>query len=343
MQSNRTGALPGSVARDSPRVYTLRMRSNLVFAAVVVWAGCVFNIGGCQCINDDTFEKLKDGGFDEPDAGPPPAVFPLKAGDVLTIPQFGGRVDVCAAGGSEGDCDRNVKASYELKAVEINDANRWEITADVLYEGLVERVDAAAISRLAIENGADFAAITTATPVTALGALFTTDQAPRLDAQYRPNNFPFFQAENDIDDGDEGEVFAAAAAEFTEAILGLDPAAQIETQVSVGKLEAFFKDELNGPTSVHKLLVEVHPMGFVCGWDEALVPFVDDVSTPRNQSVFNGFKNPPLTAAFFQPNLIRDGVTYQCSCFNATCRAGTGSGATCLNPSDPQAPAGPCP
>ncbi len=312
------------------------MRTNVVFAAGLL---ATITVGGCQCINDDNFSQLKDAGFDEPDAGPPPPVFPLKAGDVLTIPQFGGRVDVCEGGGQTGDCDRNVKASYQLTDVVLNADNRWEITADVLYEGLVDKVPASALSRLAIENGADFAAITKDTPVTALGAVFTTDQAPRLDAEFRPNNFPFFQGENDIDDSDEGEVFAEAAAEFTAAILAIDDIAEVETQVAVGKLEAFFKDDLNGPASVHKLLVEVHPMGFVCGWDEILVPFVDDVSTPRNQSSFNGFKNPPLTAAFFQPNLIRDGVTYQCSCFSSTCRS---SANLCLDPTNPDAPPGDC-
>ncbi|MDP2339717.1 MAG: hypothetical protein Q8O67_02065 [Deltaproteobacteria bacterium] len=317
------------------------MRTNVVLAACLL---ATVAVGGCQCINDDNFQQLKDAGFPEVDAGPPPPLFPLKPGDVLTIPQFGGRVDVCngpgcACGGQSGDCDRNVKATYEIKAVQLNDENRWEITADVLYEGLVDNIPPAALSRLAIENGADFGAISSASPVVARDAIFTTDQAPRLDNQYVANNFPFFQGENDLNDGDEGEVFAAAAAEFTEAILAIDEQAEVETQVSVGKLEAYFKDELNGPASVHKLLVEVHPMGFVCGWDEILVPFVDDVSTPRNQSVFNGFKNPPLTAAFFQPNLIRDGVTYQCSCFNATCRNGT----TCLDPTDPDAPPGACP
>lgn len=90
---------------------------------------------------------------------------------------------------------------------------------------------------------------------------------------------------------------------------------------------------------IHKLIVEVHPMGFVCGWDDALVPFVDDTATPRNPSVFNGFKSPPLSAAFFQPNLICDGLTYQYFCFNATCRSGT----TCLDPTAPNAAPSTCP
>ena len=317
----------------------LGMRTNVAFVAgLLATGGFIFNVGGCQCINDDNFSKLTDAGFDEPDAGPPPPVFPLKAGDVLTTPAVGGRVNSCEAGGTNGDCDRVVKATYEIKAVELNNDNRWEITADVLYEGLVDRIPASALSRLALENAADFAEITQASPVTALDAVFTTDRAPRLDAEYRANNFPFFQGENDINDGDEGEVFEAAAAEFRAAILGIDEDAEVETQVSVGKLEAFFKDDLNGPVSVHKLLVEVHPMGFVCGWDEILVPYVDDVSTPRNQSVFN-VENPPLTATFIPPTLFRDGVTYQCSCFNATCR----SGANCLDPTDPDAAPGPCP
>lgn len=307
------------------------MRTNVLLAAGLLLS---FAVSGCQCINDDNFTKLKDAGFDPPDAGPPPPVFPLKVGDVLTIPQFGARTNVCEGGGEAGDCDRNIKATYSLKQVEIDDANRWGITADVIYQGLAEKIPAAAMSRLVLENAADFGAITIATAVSARDAEFTTDQAPVIGAGYRANNFPFFQASNEIDDGDNGEVFAEGAVAFTESIEGVDVDANIETQVSVGKFEAYYRDDLDGEVTLHKLQVQIHPMGFVCGWDEALIPFVDG-TTARQQSAFQGIDNPPLTASFFQPNLVRDGVTYQCSCFSRTCS----NAGQCLDATDPDAPA----
>jgi hypothetical protein len=306
------------------------MRTNLVLSAGLL---AMFSVSGCQCVLDENFQQLRDAGFEEPDAGPPPPVFPLKAGDVLTIPQFGARTNVCEGGGQAGDCDRNVKATYQITDVALDDAQRWGITADVIYEGLAEKIPAAAMSRLALSNGADFQGITIATAVTARDVAFTTDGAPGLSAEdYRPNNFPFFQAANDINDGDNGEVFAEGAQAFTERIVAIDDAAEIETQVSVGKMEAYFRDDVGGEVSLHKLLTSFHPMGFVCGWDEILIPFVEG-ETARSQSSFQGIENPPLTASFFQPNLVRDGVTYQCSCFSRTCRAGT----NCLDPTDPDA------
>jgi hypothetical protein len=193
---------------------------------------------------------------------------------------------------------------------------------------------------LVLENAADFGAITIATAVSARDAEFTTDQAPVIGAGFRANNFPFFQASNEIDDGDNGEVFAEGAVAFTESIEGVDEEANIETQVSVGKFEAYYRDDLEGEVTLHKLQVQVHPMGFICGWDEALIPFVDG-TTAREQSAFQGIDNPPLTASFFQPNLVRkndDGidVTYQCSCFSRTCRSNAGE---CLDATDPDAPA----
>jgi hypothetical protein len=131
--------------------------------------------------------------------------------------------------------------------------------------------------------------------------------------------------------------FASAALEFEDAISAIDASAAVAADQQNGRFEAFFRDDIGGEVALHKLIVQVHPMGFVCGWDEALVPFVDNV-TARNEATFTG-TTATLTAAFFQPNLTRAGVTYQCSCFERVCRS---SFATCLNPTDPSAP-GPCP
>lgn len=305
------------------------MRTNVLLAAGLSLS---FAVSGCQCINDDNLTRKDDAGFDEPDAGPPPPIFPLKEGDTLTIPQFGARTDVCEGGGEAGDCDRNIKATYTVKQTSIDENNRWTIKADVIYQGLAEKIPASAMSRLAIENAADFGAITIATAVSARDADFTTDQAPLLGSDYNANNFPFFQASNEIDDGDNGEVFNEGAAEFTDAIKAIDADAEIEAQVAVGKFEAYFRDDLGGDVTLHKLSVQIHPMGFVCGWDESLVAFVDG-TTARSEASFQGV-NKPLTASFFQPNLVRDGVTYQCSCFARTCRANDG---TCLDATDPDA------
>lgn len=303
---------------------------------VLLTAGLLLSlaVSGCQCINDDNFTKLKDAGFDEPDAGPPPPIFPLKAGDVLTYPVVGGRTATCDGGGEAGNCDRVIKATYIIKDVAIDDDNRWDVTADVLYEGQAEVIPAAALARLALENAADFAAVTRANSVAAEDAAFTTDQAPVLTNDYRANNFPFFQASNEIDDGDNGEVFEQGAAEFEASVEAVDADAEVETQVAVGKLEAYFKDNVGGEVSLHKLLVEIHPMGFICGWDEILIPFVEG-TTARSQASFNGVNNPPLTASFIQPTLLRDNVTYQCSCFARTCR--NAASGTCLDPTDPDA------
>jgi hypothetical protein len=313
------------------------MRRNVILFAALSTG---FAVAGCDClvIDDNNFTQLRDAGFPPTDAGPPPPVFPLKAGDQLTIPQFGGRVDTCDGGGTEGACDRNVKADFLIVDVKRNASQRWEITADVVYTGLVDTIPATALTRLALENAAEFGSINVSSSVSARSAVFTTDVPAGLEpAAFGPNNFPFFQGENDLNDGDDGSVFNEAAAEFTDAIRGLDPQAEVETQLGAGKFEAFFKDELSGPVSLHKLAVQVHPMGFVCGWDEALIPYSEGMT--RGQSSFQNVANPPLTASFFQPRLTRDSVTYQCSCFSLTCRNGT----QCLDPTDPDAPPGECP
>jgi hypothetical protein len=302
------------------------------------WLSAAFlgsvSVAGCQCIDDTNLNLRPDAGVEEEDDPPPPPVFPLKAGDRLVLNPIGGRTDEDANGGS----DFAIKVTWEIDAVRLNDDNRWEVTADALYElAGTPAIPATALSRLALENAADFAEIERA-PITAQGARFFTDRAPALDSSYTPNHFPFFQGSLDANDGDDGAVFDEAAADFQEAILALDAEAQVDTQVAVGRFEAFFRDDLNGPPMLHKIRADVHPFGFMCGWDEILIPFADGMQ--RSQAPFTAAGTPPLAAINFGiPQLTRDGVTYNCSCFSRTCSAQ----GQCLNPADPGAEPGPCP
>jgi hypothetical protein len=295
-------------------------------------------VSGCQCINDDNFTNIPD----VPDAGPDeevvPPVFPLKAGDKLTFQPIGGRTNDDANGGS----DFAIKLAVEVTKVKLNSDNHWEITADALYEQSgTPTITAAAISRLSLENVADFPALENQASIVAEGAVYTTDVAPAVDTGFKPNNFPFFQGSLDGNDGDDGAVFNDAATGFREAILALDDQAEIDTQVSVGKFEAFFRDGLNGDPMLHKLKASVHPMGFFCDWDEALIPYTEGMT--RGQSSFGAAGTPPLAAILFNASLTREGVNYLCSCFTGLCKAGNGANAKCLNPADPDAEPGACP
>lgn len=310
----------------------MRASTTLHLALTAALLGTVA-VGGCQCITETGLDQIPP----EPDAGfpPPPPKFPLKVGDRVEIQPFGGRTDEDANGGS----DFAAKATWDIKGVALNDDQRWEITADVLYEKSgTPTITAAAISRLALENVADFPALETNASVVAEGAVFTTDHAPALDSSFKPNNFPFFQGDVDGNDADEGDVFNAAAADFRETILALDEEAEIDTQIAVGRFEAYFRDALNGPPMLHHLKATVHPMGLICEWDEALVPFTEGMA--RNQASLAAAGVPPLAA--IQPvaiSVTRDNVRYFCDCFSGVCRQGT----DCLDPKDPDAEPSECP
>ena len=243
-------------------------------------------------------------------------------------------VDDDAAGGS----DFALAATFDINSVALND-DRWEVNADVLYEVSSASIPAAAINRLALDNGAPFGAVESNDSDSSLGAIFTTDTAPALDtANYKPNNFPFFQAAV-VGSGNEGAVFDAAATEFRDTFLALDEDAEVDTQVSVGKFEVFFRDDLGGPPMLHNLKAEVHPMGFVCGWTEVLVPFVEGAA--RNQASIQAGGTPPLSAIFSSaPVVTRDNVRYFCSCFTGVCKSNDN---LCLDPLKPDAEAGACP
>jgi hypothetical protein len=300
-------------------------------------------VSGCQCIDDNNLGNIPEKPIEEVVDPPPPPVFPLKEGDQLVLNPIGGRTDESDIGAS----DFAIRISWVVKGVALNDDNRWEITADALYEQAgPPAIPASAISRLALENVGDFPAIEADGSVTARDAVFRTDRAPAIDSGYIPNHFPFFQSSVEGNDGDDGEVFNEAAASFRETTLALDAEAKVDTQVAVGRFEAFFRDDLNGPTMLHKMRVDVHPFGFVCGWDEILIPFAEGME--RGQAPFTAAGVPPLAAINFGiPQLTRDGTTYNCSCFQGTCRNNrTVDGvvvSTCLNPIDPDAAPGACP
>lgn len=296
----------------------------------------LFVVSGCQCIDDINLGNIPDAGEQITDAGPEPPTFPLKAGDQLEFPALGGRTATCSGGSTTGDCDRALTATFIVRGTELDDNARWRVTADVVYQGSADLIEVAAIAPLVLENGAPFDAVTTATPSSAEAAVFRTDAAPTDELDEL--GFPFFQFES----GDV-HVFEEAGAAFCARFGALDPDVNCEFQAGDAKMEAFYKDDsAGGGAMLHHVRAEFHGMGFVCGWDEGLIPFIDDATTPRDQSSFGPADTPALAAIFASPvRLIRDGVTYRCSCFTQQCQAGSGADTTCLT-TDPDAEPGPC-
>ncbi len=308
------------------------MRLPLVFLLVAT------AVGGCQChIDNNNLNQITDAGTPPHDAGPPPPTFPLKVGDSLIYPVLGGRTqDNCDGHSTPGDCQRNIKAQYDVKAVKFDTAsNRWTITADATYQGSEgDLITAATLAPLVLENGAPFSTTSFDSPTQAPNSDFTTD-APATD-QLTPNGFPFFQ----FDSGD-AQVFETAGGTFCDRYRTLDADANCKVQAADQKQEVFYKDDqAGGAAELHHVRVEYHEMGMVCGWDEALIPFTDGIA--RDQSSFGPADTPDIAASFFQPSLVRDGVTYQCSCFTQLCSSGNGADKKCLT-TDPDAAPGPCP
>jgi hypothetical protein len=321
--------------------------SHVRFVSLRGWAMALMTVGfglgvvapGCQCISTDNFVPVHDAGEPPHDAGPPPPTFPLKIGDQLSYPALGGRIDTCNGGaGANGECQRIVKATYVVKGVTLGGDNTWTVNSDVLYEGIDDTIPAAAIGQLVLSHAVPFNAVTTATPQHTTGATFITGAAPT--DELTPNGFPFFQFDP-ATSAQAGSAFELAATAFHDRIVSIDPDARINTQVAGKKLEAFFKDTLGPTPMLHKVLAELHPMGFVCGWDEGLIPFVDGAA--RAQSDFDGVSNPPLVATFVPSiQLKRDGVSYICDCFSQKCKTLNGSPQLCLDPTNPDAPAAAC-
>lgn len=297
----------------------------------------LFAVSGCQCVDDLNLNLIPDAGEQITDAGPAPPKFPLKEGDQIEYPALGGRTATCPGGGTTGDCDRALTATFIVRGTELDENARWRITADVVYQGSADMIDVAAIAPLVLENGAPFDAVTVATPSSADAAQFRTDAAPTDELDEL--GFPFFQ----FDSGD-AHVFEESGAAFCARYGALDASANCEFQAGDQKMEVYYKDDAagGGGSSLHHVRAEYHSMGFVCGWDESLIPFVDDATTPRNESSFSTGDTPALAAIFASPvRVLRDGTNYACSCFSQQCKNGNGADATCLS-TDPDAEPGPC-
>jgi hypothetical protein len=284
-------------------------------------------LSGCQCnLVEDNVNQLKDAGFTEDDAGPPPPIFPLKDGDELRF-SIGGRIPECPDEQQEGDCERNIAATYIVRGTHL-EAGRWTIDADFYYEGLKEKISATAISQLVLSNAAPFAQISIATPVSSDDdpASFDSDGVPTH--EMTALEFPFFQ----FVDGDPA-IFEATGAAFCDAWTATDPEAECNFLSGDARMEAVFVDAL-AENKLHMLRVEYHPMGFVCSWIEELGDFGADPT--RDSSTFDGFDGNP-EAFFFSPvRLTRGGVAYRCSCFGGLC-IDSNDPTKCLDPSDPDA------
>lgn len=295
----------------------------------------LFALSGCQCKIDETnLVANPDAGVIVPDAGPPPPVFPLKAGDQLKYTGLGGRTATCTAGGANGECQRALNATFIVKDTVLNEG-RWTVVADVVYEGSDDTITAAAIAPLILENGVPFDQVTTGAPLAVADASFQTSTAAT--DELNELGFPFFQ-------GGAVEVFEDTGVAFCQRYVDLDEQANCESQFGAHKMDVFYKDEqAGGGAKLHKVQVEYSQFGFVCGWDEGLIPFLSDTDTPREQSSFGGAGSGVLTpdvAAQFtgSPSLTRDGVEYRCQCLSQQCRNSASNTCLSIDPSEAPAP-----
>lgn len=297
----------------------------------------VATVSGCQCIDPETFGAIRDAGHDKPPPSPDPPVFPLKSGDVVVISGIGGRFgDACGA--PEGGCERTLKATYTINDLSLDDeTNRWTVNADFLYEMQTANIDEGDIGALFLYDAASFSLA--AAQSESGTADFNTDGAPTDGLS--PNDVPFFHYETAYA-GLEGSAYRVAADEFSARIRELDPDAEIETKPAEAKLEAYFKDDRAQPPQLHKIRVDLHPFGFMCQWDERLIPWSDDMD--RSESDFNGAP-VGLTAVYATPiRLYRDDVLYicQCSTLSKLCKQNDDQ-SLCLDPADPDAAPAACP
>ncbi len=299
------------------------MRMHVSFVALL------FVLQGCQgCLIDNTnLNNVPDAGHDVPDAGPPPPVFPLKAGDEVQF-QIGGRIpdDVsrCPNHATPGDCERDMKATFVMNAPRFENG-RWTLSADYFYEGTKDLVQASVIAQLVLSRGVPFDGVSVASPENGT-ADFLTDQAPTRDASFNQNTFPFFQYES----GD-AQIFQTAGAAFCDYFNAQDDQANCDVRPGDHRIEAYFVDPL-AEGKLHELRVEYHPMGFICDWKETLADLGPDPA--RNQNSFNGNEGDP-TAFFYTPiSLERGGNEYRCFCSSGVCKDITDS-TKCLDPADP--------
>lgn len=310
-----------------------RMLRHLPCSALLL----VTTVSGCQCIDPETFGNIRDAGKVVEPPAPDPPVFPLKQGDVLVFPGVGGRTSG-GCGAAEGGCERTLRATYTIDSVTIDsETNRWTVNADYIYEMQTANIEEGEIGPLFLYNAADFSL--EAAQATNGTAAFNTDGAPT--EELTPNDVPFFHYETAYA-GLEGSAFKHAAAEFTDRIKALDPDANIDAAPASAALEAYFKDDRTQPTMLHKMRVDFHPFGFMCQWDERLIPWQDDMQ--RNETDFNGV-TAGLTAVFASPiRLVRGSDTFICNCstLGKLCKLQTDM-TQCLDPADPDAAPSACP
>lgn len=311
------------------------MTSSFVRPALLTTTLGLVVLSGCQCLDDTGFNFLPDAGVDAgPPPPPPPPVFPLKADDIVVFNGVGGRVEPCDI---EGRCERTLVATFEIGDVTLDpNINRWTVEADFTYEMTVGYIASGAISQLFLSRAAPFADLEEGGAESGT-ADFNADGAP-TDALVA-NDFPFFHFESAYATR-EDSAYRTAAAAFQERILELDPEAELENQAADAKLEAYFKDPLGANPMLHKVRVELHPFGFICGWDERLIPWSEGM--PRAEGAFSQASGIPLAAVFpGQVRLDRDGESYNCSCFTKQCRQRSNQ-SVCLDPEDPDAEPLPC-
>ena len=311
------------------------MKSRIVSSALLFTSFGLLTINACQCVDDTGFSGITDPP-PPPDAGtpPPPPKYPLKSGDILEFNGVGGRTEPCDV---EGRCERTMKASYTIQDIYLDErTNTWNVDAEFLYELTVGYIESGVISQLFVSKVAPFSDLTEG-GATSGAADFYANQAP-TDAM-TANDFPFFHFEPEYATQDDS-AYRMAANDFQTRILELDPDADIENQAAGAKFQAFFKDELGANPMLHKVRVDLHPFGFVCGWDERLIPWTEGM--PRNEGAFAQAGGIPLAAVFpGQVKLVRDDTRYICSCFTKMCKQATDQ-SVCLDPADPDADPLPC-
>jgi hypothetical protein len=293
-------------------------------------------VSACPCIDDTGFTGFVDGGVDAgPPPPPPPPKFPLKEGDELRFPAVGGRIEPCT-GGAEGSCERTMVATYVVNSVDLDeDTNKWARDADFVYELAVGNIDSGAMAQLFLSNVAPFGQLEPGTSESDT-ATFSTDAAPT--DSIREDRFPFFHFEQEYATQDDS-AYRLASAEFAERIREIDADAQIENQAAEAKMEAYFRDDLGANTFLHKIRIDYHPFGFICGWEERMVTWSDDMD--RNEGDFAGL-TIPIAAVWVDPvQLIRDDVRYNCTCGARECFDRSDRN-TCLDPRDPDADPLPC-
>ena len=270
--------------------------------ALVIFTFC---FAGCR--EDVDFFGVEEEENEEEENTPPPP-FPLREGDVVVYPSIGGRTANCA--GNEGSCDRVIKGTYTIKSVDLNeDTNRWELETDYIYEMMVGNVTYADISPLFLSNAAAFQSLEVGDSESDT-AIFKTDGAFTDDL--KANQFPFFHWQGESA-GDDGSIYMDAATAFKERILELDEAANIDNQAGALKFESYFLDSRIDPPHLHLVRVDLHPLGFVCGWDERMREWTDGLS--RNGASFGQQTTTiPYAVVFNNVQITREGELYICNC-----------------------------